>query len=89
MKVDSKTREQLDKFKEEKKIEKEAVAGHRLENYDIEDDEDTKVQYHDTVYLKLWFVDLICVDLVHTTGKTGKQAHFGFQKNWKNFNINL
>ena len=53
MKVDSKTREQLDKFKEEKKIEKEAVAGHRLENYDIEDDEDTKVQYHDTVYLKL------------------------------------
>ena len=43
MKVDSKTRIQLDQYKEQKKIEKEVIAGCTLDNYDIETDTDTKV----------------------------------------------
>ena len=45
MKVDSKTREQLDKYKEQRKIEKEVLVGHALENFDIEKDASTKVHY--------------------------------------------
>jgi hypothetical protein len=49
VKVDSKTRNQLDEYKEQKKIEKEVIAGHSLETYDVESDDDTKVS------IILWF----------------------------------
>jgi len=44
VKVDSKTRAQLDKYKEQKKIEKEVLAGSNLNDYDIETDAETKSQ---------------------------------------------
>lgn len=43
VKVDSKTRTQLDKYKEQKKIEKEVLVGSNLKDYDIEEDDNTKV----------------------------------------------
>merc|ERR1711962_1009644 len=44
VKVDSKTRAQLDKYKEQKKIEKEVSAGSNLKEYDVETDTETKTQ---------------------------------------------
>ncbi|XP_065660658.1 RNA-binding protein 25 isoform X2 [Hydra vulgaris] len=46
VKVDSKTRSQLDRYKEQKKIEKEVLcdSGENLDDYDIEYDEETKKQ---------------------------------------------